>query len=166
MLLGRAPQNGEIVVFRYPKDKAKLFVKRVVGVPKDRLRMEGERLYRNGALVKEEHAVYRSGRFRQFERFPPSDDSGWGRAEDGNPFANNIENGEVVVPDGQYFVLGDNRDNSLDSRYWGFVPNEDILARAVVIYGSYEPDEDSGTPSFLDRTIRNFRWSRVLKRLS
>jgi signal peptidase I len=76
---------------------------------------------------------------------------------------NNVRDGEVLVPEGEYFVLGDNRDNSLDSRYWGFVPRADILGGPLLIYGSYETKEE--TPDATPNSILNTRWNRLLKAL-
>jgi signal peptidase I len=161
-LMGRTPQNGNIIMFLYPKDRTKVFIKRVVGIPGDRLRMEGEQLYRNGSAVKEDYTIHLS-KDRYFKRFPPAHDVAWTPGEE-SPFANHIDKGEIVVPDGQYFVLGDNRDNSLDSRYWGFVPRADILSSPVLIYASYEPTDDEGLRGLPKlHTIRDLRWNRLLK---
>jgi signal peptidase I len=161
--LGRAPRNGDIVVFLYPKNREKLFVKRVVGIPGDRVRMEGTQLFRNGSPVKEDYAIHRSEQSR-LKHFPPEGgDSELFIEGSLDAFEDHIKNGEVVVPDGQYFVLGDNRDNSLDSRYWGFVPREDILASPVLIFGSYEPNDDDLAPNALRQTILDVRWNRLLK---
>jgi signal peptidase I len=76
---------------------------------------------------------------------------------------NNVHDGEVLIPEGEYFVLGDNRDNSLDSRYWGFVPRADILGSPLLIYCSYEIKGE--TPGTTSNSILNTRWSRLLKTL-
>jgi signal peptidase I len=75
----------------------------------------------------------------------------------------NVRDGEVTVPEGQYFVLGDNRDNSFDSRFWGFVPRADILGSPVLIYGSY--DLKGAEPGNSSNSILNTRWRRLLKPL-
>jgi signal peptidase I len=158
--LGRTPRNGEIIVFDYPRDPTKLFVKRVVGVPGDRIRMQGTKLYRNGSEVIEDYAVYKN---ISRDQFPPSSapayitegiDDAW--------LQQHVRDGEILVPEGNYFVLGDNRDNSLDSRYWGFVPRENISASVILIYASYDTDLDSESLRALP-TILNTRWERLLK---
>jgi signal peptidase I len=111
--LGPAPAHGDLVVFHYPPDRRQVFVKRVVGLPGDRIGIEGQTLYRNGRAVAEPYVKHTAG---YFER-----------------------SAEVVVPGGCYFVLGDNRDHSLDSRHWGFLAREDIIGRPLVRYASQAP---------------------------
>ncbi|MEY4948206.1 MAG: LepB: signal peptidase [Pseudomonadota bacterium] len=121
------PERGDIVVFVYPEDRDKDFIKRVVGIPGDRIEIRHKILYRNGEAVDEPFA-YRS----EPEGPAPRDNFG-----------------PVTVPEGKVFVMGDNRDHSFDSRFWGFVPFEDIKGKAFVIYWSWD-GEDSWV-----------RWSRI-----
>jgi signal peptidase I len=121
------PEREDIVVFVYPEDREKDFIKRVVGIPGDRIEIRQKKLYRNGEPVDEPYARYTE---------PP------GAAPRDNF-------GPVTVPEGHVFVMGDNRDHSFDSRYWGFVPYEDIKGKAFMIYWSWD-GEDSWV-----------RWSRL-----
>jgi signal peptidase I len=165
--LGRTPKRGDIIVFRFPGDRNKSFVKRVVGIPGDRLHTHERKLYRNGSEVVEDYAVYKnrgSDPRREFPSFPDSSfaDESWGLLLR-KMLKDNQQNGEIVVPDGEYFVLGDNRDNSLDSRHFGFVNRSDIVASPLIIFASYEIDPTAD--SAISRTILNMRWSRILKLL-
>jgi signal peptidase I len=129
----RDVRRGDVVVFYYPDPS--LLVKRVVGVPGDRLRIEHGHVYINGVELKESYA--RIGSDEQNEDFPPTtytdpevDPLWWQQMQ------SLTHNGELTVPAGEYFVLGDNRDHSEDSRFWGFVPRQAIFAKPLVIYFS------------------------------
>jgi signal peptidase I len=154
----RAPRRGDIIVFQWPVDRTKNFVKRVVGLSGDTLEMRDGQLIRNGQTVNESYALHTS---------PDSDVSdeefNWQQAyllSAHHPVASSPRSpmsvptleaspgyhpsrnnwGPIVVPDGNYFVLGDNRDNSLDSRYWGFVADSLVRGQPLVVYYSYDPD--------------------------
>ena len=113
---GSDPQRGEIIIFEYPNDPSVDYIKRIVGVPGDIIEVRNKQLYRNGEAVKEGYI-----RFTQPDRIEPVRDNF----------------GPVTVPDGKYFVMGDNRDNSMDSRFWGFVDRSAIRAKAWRIYWSW-----------------------------
>ncbi len=141
--------HGDIVVFRYPIHPEQHFVKRVIGTPGDRIRLVEKRLYRNGSLVQEPYVIHRDrspnsyrDSFPDLNRFDSEADPRWTRQM--RPL---VHDGELVVPPGNYFVLGDNRDNSEDSRYWGFVPRENIIGRPLLIYWSLRQlDQIDGMP--------------------
>jgi len=149
----RAVRRGDIIVFHYPVHPSEHFVKRVVGVPGDRVHLNKRRLYVNGVPLSEpyvRHSAIDPDFFRdEFPRVkdrPPGVEDAWWRQMN-----KLIEDGQLIVPEGHYFVLGDNRDESLDSRYWGFVPQENIVGRPLVIYWSVRSEEGnlsvSTTPS-------------------
>jgi signal peptidase I len=132
----RPVQRGDIVVFHHPKPP--LLVKRVVGMPGDHLRIVDAQVYVNGALLEEPYATFEMAPPDDFrDNFParlptdPQVDPDWWRQMESL-----TRNGELTVPAGEYFVMGDNRNHSLDSRYWGFVPREAVVARPLVIYFS------------------------------
>ncbi len=156
------PQWGEVIVFNPPHEPTKHYVKRVVGLPGDTLEMVDKQLMVNGSPVFEPYARHldsggdavhpgmawqarylrdgpRPGRYR------PSRDN-WG---------------PLVVPLDRFFVLGDNRDNSEDSRYWGFVEREAIRGRPWIVYYSSEP----ATSANLGLIPRDVRWERILGRI-
>lgn len=131
-------RRGDIIVFLYPVNPSQHFVKRVVGVPGDRLRLINRQLYVNGAAVTEPyvrhvyplHDVFRD----EFPRLnvPSAElEARWWLQ-----MQKLVQDGQLIVPEGNYFVLGDNRDDSKDSRYWGFVPRENIIGRPLIIYWS------------------------------
>jgi signal peptidase I len=119
------PEHGDIIVFKYPRDTKVDYIKRVVGVPGDVLEMRNEKFYRNGQLVQEDYAHYTTP-FSRYDNFGP-----------------------YTVPADSYFVMGDNRDNSADSRDWGIVPVGYIHGKAWRLYWSW--DSTTNTP----------RWGRI-----
>lgn len=135
--------RGDIVVFRYPEDVRQTYVKRVIGVPGDRIHLEGKQVVRNGIRLAEtytQHITAFEDPYRDdFPRPPDVYTTPRGR----DMLEHHVENGEVVVPPGALFVLGDNRDNSADSRYWGFVPRGYVIGKPLMVYWSYDaPTED------------------------
>jgi signal peptidase I len=158
----RDPRLGDVVVFQYPADPTKNFVKRLVGMPGDTLAMRDGLLYRNGLPQVEGYV-----RHSEPNVDPVAEDFRWQRnylvrtaeARVGfHPSRNNW--GPLVVPDQSYFVLGDNRDNSLDSRYWGFVPDSLVRGRPMFVYYSYAPDTVHAF-TWLTR----IRWTRIGERI-
>jgi len=157
--LGRAPRVGDLVVFHYPVDRNQIFIKRVVGVPGDRVLLVNKQLFRNGTAVDEPYAVHASTFIDPYrDNFPAQPNSPLPTAAMAM-LRDNVQNVEVVVPPGNYFVLGDNRDDSFDSRYWGFITASDMLGRPVLIYASYDMDRNDIASAF------NTRWKRLLKPL-
>ncbi len=149
----RQPQRGDVIVFQWPVDPTKNFVKRVVGLPGDTLAMRSGQLIRNGVTLREKYALHNLMGEQSSE-----EDFTWQRGFilRGQGFHPSRDNwGPLVVPGRNYFVLGDNRDNSLDSRYWGFVADSLVRGQPVVVYYSYNPDS-AGRFDWLTRV----RWKR------
>ena len=114
------PKRGDVIVFIYPMDRDKDFIKRVIGVEGDTIRIVNKKLYVNGQAMPDTHAV-----FKEDMIFP-------GEAQKRDNF------GPITVPPGMLFAMGDNRDRSLDSRFWGFVPLNDVRGKAFIIYWSWD----------------------------
>ncbi|MFI5310460.1 MAG: signal peptidase I [Gemmatimonadales bacterium] len=158
----REPRYRDILVFLWPVDPSINFVKRLVGLPGDTLAMEDGVLVRNGLRQDEAFA-----RHSEPNSDPIGEEFGWQREflvrravarRAYRPSRNNW--GPLVVPPHKYFVLGDNRDDSLDSRYWGFVPDSLVRGRPMIVYYSYSPDSTNA----LD-WITRIRWSRLGERV-
>ena len=157
------PTRGDVMVFRWPEDPTKDFVKRVVGTAGDTVAMRDGVLLLNGRVQREVYVVHNE---------PNADPAGeafrWQdtvlirtaeAAQAGyHPSRNNW--GPLVVPPRSFFVLGDNRDNSLDSRYWGFVPDSLVRGRPILVYYSYAPDSAQNL-AWLTRV----RWQRLGERV-
>jgi signal peptidase I len=164
--------RGDIVFFHHPQPP--FLVKRVVGIPGDRLRIEDGRVLVNGRVLDEPYAAFEPAPPNPFrDDFPakvytdPAVDPLWWKQMQGL-----TRDGELVVPDGQYFVLGDNRNHSKDSRFWGFVSRADIVARPLVIYFSLTrpsttdvqqaADDRLGHDRELSAKLTGFaRWKRI-----
>ena len=152
------PRRGDVIVFKWPSDPSINFVKRVVGVPGDTLLMRNGVLQRNGRPLRETYVTHTSA-----DADMAVDEFRWQRdylvksaraSEAYWPSRNNW--GPLVVPQHDLFVLGDNRDNSLDSRYWGFVPDSLVRGQPMFVYYSYRPDTASNWS-----WLTNARWRRL-----
>lgn len=176
LLAHHAIRDGDILVFFSPAKPDMHLVKRIIGVPGDRIRLDRGVVFRNGTRLQEPYVI-RDGTYVPYrDDFPnvvPTAADGLTPQWQAN-FSAHIQNGELVVPSGNYFAMGDNRDKSYDSRYWGFVPQENIVGRPLIIYWSFEEPSDEylkTTPGdrfahashvalhFFDQT----RWSRTLR---
>lgn len=152
--------RGDVIVFSYPIDSRETSIKRIVGVPGDRLRIANKILYRNGAPAIEPFAVHQTTYVDAYRDNFPSQPNVPLQSAAQDMLASHVLNGEVVVPAGKYFVMGDNRDNSLDSRYYGFVDAAAILGKPILIYNSVgRPNSDIVTP----HTRGQVRWNRLFQ---
>ncbi len=166
-------RRGDIIVFRYPLNPTLTYVKRAVGVPGDRIRIVNKQLWLNGKPAKEPYVQHITSYVDSYRDFFPSEPQGFTLPERAlEMLARHTRDGELIVPPGNYFAMGDNRDNSEDSRYWGFVPRENIVGKPLVIWWSY----DAPTERLQDRSLRldditdlaaNFfvktRWERTFR---
>ena len=134
------------------------FIKRCIGVPGDHIKIIDGQVYVNGKALNEPYALHRLGAGRPGENFPPSRRSDWrtAAAEWATEIATHIVNGELVVPPGEYFMMGDNRDNSYDSRFWGFVPRENIIGTPVIIYMSINAPEEVWEPGHIGERFETY----------
>ncbi len=136
----RPVKRGDIVVFKYPVSPGQHFVKRVVGIPGDHIRLINRQVYVNGVPLQEPyvqhtrrlHDVFRDEFPRLNSPVAGLESSWWLEMQ------KLVEDSQLIVPEGNFFVLGDNRDDSLDSRYWGFVPQANIIGRPLIIYWSVQ----------------------------
>ena len=165
--------RGDIIVFRYPVQPNQHFVKRVIGVPGDRVHLYRGKVFVNGKVVDDSaFAIHKSEQFDSYrDNFPagnyisPEVNSRWWVE-----MHDVVHQGEIVVPAGKYFVMGDNRDESLDSRYWGFVPRENIIGRPFLIYWSVQRHETAASDGKLGRLLytlvhlpEDARWDRTFR---
>jgi signal peptidase I len=167
-------RRGDIVVFHYPVNPTQHFVKRVVGVPGDRIRMIDKQVFINGIALKEPYALFTQPANNLFrDSFPRFDIAAGETPEWWVEMRKLVEDGQLIVPQGNYFVMGDNRDDSYDSRYWGFVPRANIIGRPLLIYWSVREPESAALSSVsgkfahfvyaLTHIFRMTRWNRTLR---
>jgi signal peptidase I len=167
--------RGDVIVFHYPVDPQQHFVKRVIGVPGDKLRMVSKKVLINGKPLDEPYVRFLEPPNNLFrDNFPRTDIPAIGlEGKWWLEMKKLVEDGQLIIPEGHYFVMGDNRDDSQDSRYWGFVPRENIIGRPLVIYWSVQ-DWDRGSPSSLTGRLYHLayavthifqitRWNRTLR---
>ena len=172
----RGIQRGDIIVFRYPVNPQQHFVKRVIGLPGDRVRMVNRQVFVNGIPLREKYAIYRSTIHDAYrDDFPDTKVLNANVQPRWWLQMRSLVNGrDLVVPADSYFVLGDNRDESLDSRYWGFVPRENIIGRPLLIYWSLRSPGRYGTAASLSdklfhiayivtHLVDETRWNRTLR---
>ena len=136
-------ERGDIIVFKYPEDPERDFIKRTIGLPGETIELRNKKVFIDGTMLDEPYVQY---------LWTPSDEEGT------FDFDVRMTYGPVTVPEGQYFMMGDNRDNSQDSRYWGFLPREYIKGKALFVYFSF--GDEAGTNVF-----SSVRWNRLLHQI-
>jgi signal peptidase I len=163
-------KRGDIIVFRYPVDIRQTFVKRCIGTPGDRIRIINKQVYLNGVRLDEPYKYHKTDYIDSYRDNFPGEPNLTVDHRAMDMLVNNVVNGEVVVPPNFYFAMGDNRDSSLDSRYWGFVPRENIIGKPLIVYWSYDaPTDDLNDASLSVRHVLDLgqhffnktRWRRT-----
>ncbi len=160
LLPERPIRRGDIIVFKFPEDRERDFIKRVIGLPGETLEVKDKRVYINGKRLDEPYVHYLE---------PPQGASAFAEV---TSFDLRERYGPITIPAGKYFMMGDNRDNSADSRYWGLLSREDIKGRAVMIYWSYESETEDYQQTGLGATVKDLatvvthfftrtRWGRM-----
>jgi len=165
-------KRGDIIVFKFPINPRENYIKRVIGVPGDHIKLVNKDLYLNGKKAAEPYVVHKTSYIDSYRDNFPADPNT--RLADAayRMLAEDVKNGELVVPPDCYFAMGDNRDNSLDSRYWGFVPRDNIIGKPAIIFWSYDTTtERLADPNIIsldhifDLAVNFFsktRWKRTL----
>ena len=164
-------KRGDVIVFHYPVDPQQHFVKRVIGLPGDRLRMLNKTVFINGKPLTEPYVRFLEPPNNLFrDNFPRTDIPAYGlEGKWWLEMRKLVEDGQLIIPEGQYFVMGDNRDDSQDSRYWGFVPRENIIGQPLLIYWSVKNSDDPPASKpyrfayALTHIFQNTRWNRTLR---
>jgi signal peptidase I len=174
----RDPRRGDIVVFLSPEEKGLFVVKRVIGVPGDRIHLRDGAVYRNGVKLNEPYVEHKLGNYDpyrdNFPAVPPSGMYGVTSEDWEDTMTSHIQGEDIVVPPNSYFGMGDNRDVSKDSRFWGFIPRQNVIGRPMFVYWSFvtPPDQSmmhdaSDRLSFMAHMVIHFfdqtRWSRTLR---
>jgi signal peptidase I len=175
----RQIHRGDIVVFLSPAEPGLYVVKRIMGIPGDRIHLRDGVVYRNGEKLNEPYVIHQSGEggYNPYrDNFPAVAPSEFNNVTPDWQLAlpQHIEGDDVVIPPNSYFGMGDNRDVSLDSRYWGFIPQENVIGRPMFIYWSFETPpnqylerEVSQRVGFLAHVVIHFfdetRWRRTFK---
>jgi signal peptidase I len=158
----RDVRRGDIVVFKYPEEPDRDFIKRVIGLPRETVELKKKKVYIDGSPIDEPYVHF---------LVPPS-----AEGQEVAPYDVRENYGPVTVPAGQYFVMGDNRDNSQDSRFWGFLPRDNVKGKALMIYWSFEGDRDEYTREGLGATLTGAvnvvthfftrtRWERLFRQI-
>lgn len=164
----RDVQRGDIVCIIYPEDTSQTFVKRVIGLPGDRIHLVNKQVIRNGHALIEPYTQHVDPGIDPYRDDFPAEPQVLTSARGREMFEHHLVNGEVVVPADSLFVMGDNRDNSSDSRYWGFVPRSYVVGKPLFVYWSYDaPTEEIlhwNLPHIVDVAEHFFtktRWDRM-----
>jgi signal peptidase I len=163
-------RRGDVIVFKYPEDPERDFIKRVIGLPGEQIEVRHKRVYVDGSLLDEPYAHYMEEPPPVPQEIEPDGDR---QGLSGDPRENY---GPVAVPPKHYFVMGDNRDNSQDSRYWSFLPRDYVKGRALMIYWSYESEREDYLAEGAGATLRRMfsvvthfftktRWERLFQRI-
>jgi signal peptidase I len=146
----RDVRRGDLIVFRLPIDIRQNYVKRVIGIPGDHIRIVNKQVYLDGKPLREPYVSHKTPYVDSYrDNFPSEPNT---RLPDAAlaMLERDVKNGELIVPQGAYFAMGDNRDNSLDSRYWGFVPRANIIGKPLLVWWSYDaPTAQLANPNII-----------------
>jgi signal peptidase I len=171
-------RRGDVVVFLSPEEQGLFVVKRIIGIPGDRIHLRDGAVYRNKQKLDEPYVQHKMGDYNpyrdNFPSVPPSDQFGVRNEKWIQEIPLHLQGGDIIVPPDGYFAMGDNRDVSYDSRYWGFIPKPNVIGRPMFIYWSFitPPDQYQMRSAgdrfgFLAHIITHFfdetRWSRTLR---
>lgn len=165
-------KRGDIIVFRYPVNINDTYVKRCIGLPGDRIRIENKQVFVNGKKLDEPYVYHKLNYPDSYRDNFPSEPNTRVDERALQMLEASVVNGEVVVPDNCYFAMGDNRDSSWDSRYWGFVPRQNIIGKPLIIYWSYDAPTERLTGPLISAEhlvdlFQNFftktRWRRTFR---
>jgi signal peptidase I len=165
-------KRGDIIVLRYPLDIRQTFVKRAIGLPGDHIRLVNKKLILNGKPEDEPYVYHRTDDTDSYRDNFPTEPNTYLAKEAEEMLESHVQNGELIVPPGSIFAMGDNRDASFDSRYWGFVPRENIIGKPLTVYWSYDATtEDLANPAIglhhLIDLLQHFgtktRWRRTFR---
>lgn len=171
-------KRGDIIVFRYPMNIQENYIKRVMGVPGDHIKIVDKVVHLNGTPLEEPYAQHAASTIEPYrDNFPappplPLFQNYFGEAmlERAEEMLSHVEGDELVIPEGYYFAMGDNRDNSADSRYWGLVPRDYIIGKPLFIFWSYDAPTNAlvgyNLDHFVDLAKNLFsktRWERTFK---
>jgi len=166
----REPAHGDMLVFLYPDDVRQTYIKRVIGLPGDRIHLERQQVVRNGVRLIEPYTQHIAAYPDPYRDNFPLSPEGSISARGHDMLEHHVVNGEVVVPPGMIFVMGDNRNNSLDSRYWGFVPRSYVVGKPLLVYWSYDAPtadlQEWNVNHVLDVALHFFsrtRWDRTFR---
>jgi signal peptidase I len=173
----RQIRHGDIVVFLSPAEPGLYVVKRIMGIPGDRIHLRNGVVYRNGEKLDEPYVIHQGMAENAYrDNFPAEPPSEFNNVAPNWQLTlqSHIQGDDIVVPPDSYFAMGDNRDVSYDSRYWGFIPRENVIGRPMFIYWSFETPanqylerEVSQRIGFLAHVVIHFfdetRWRRTLK---
>ena len=157
-------QRGDVIVFKYPEEPERDFIKRVIGLPGETIELRQKKVYVNGTPLEEPYVHFLE---------PPGTA---GASSEVTSIDVRERFGPVTVPADHYFVMGDNRDNSQDSRYWGFLPRDYVKGKALIIYWSYEAEREDYEETGAADTVRGLgsvfahfftktRWDRMLHQI-
>jgi signal peptidase I len=171
-------RRGDIVVFLSPAEPGLYVVKRIIGIPGDRIHLRDGAVYRNGEKLVEPYVLHTVGDYNpyrdNFPAVPPSEFNTNVSPEWKLELPEHIQGDDLVVPPDSYFGMGDNRDVSLDSRYWGFIPARNVIGRPMLIYWSFEEPPDQYLKTQISQRLEYFvhvvihffdetRWRRTFK---
>ncbi len=175
----RDVRRDDIVVFLSPEEQGLFVVKRIMGVPGDHIHLRDGAVYRNGQKLVEPYVQRKQADYNpyrdDFPAVPPAETYGVRNEKWAEDLPSHLQGGDIVVPPDSYFAMGDNRDVSYDSRYWGFIPRKNVIGRPMFIYWSFvtPPDQwqmrgmGDRVEFFLKHTLLHFfdetRWSRTLR---
>jgi signal peptidase I len=157
-----APARGGVIVFRYPADIRQTFAKRCIGLPGDRIKLVDKQVYLNGKKLDEPYVSHKTAYIDSYRDNFPGGANIHLPAGGRDMLDHHVVDGEVVVPPDSYFAMGDNRDASLDSRYWGFVPRANLTGTPWIVDWSYGPADAQASSNRYLHFFTKTRWRRIL----